>query len=76
MSIKKVAQDGEYHHLLDKKKFLFLPFLTNWLHIVFHDFLMEKFGKSKKKHPQKTTTSFNKTDAITIFFASKKSTGE
>jgi len=40
------------------------------------NFLIEKFGKSKKKHPQKTITSFNKTDAITIFFASKKSTGE
>ncbi len=29
MSIKKVGQDGEYQHLLDKKKFLFSPFLTN-----------------------------------------------
>jgi len=26
MSIKKVGQDGEYHHLLDKKKFLLPPF--------------------------------------------------
>jgi len=29
MSIKKLGRDGEYHHLLDKKKFLLLPFLTN-----------------------------------------------
>ena len=29
MSIKKIGRDGEYQHLLDKKKFLFLPFLIN-----------------------------------------------
>ena len=28
MSIKKVGQDGEYQHLLDKKKFLFLTFYS------------------------------------------------
>ncbi len=44
MSIKKVGRDGEYHHLLDKKKFLLLPFLTIWRIIIFQHFLIKKFG--------------------------------
>jgi hypothetical protein len=37
---------------------------------------MEKFGKSKKNISPKNYYINQKTDEITIFFASKKSTGE
>jgi hypothetical protein len=49
MSIKKVGQDGEYHHFFDKKKFFFLPFLNKLTPYCISSFLKEKFGNFKKK---------------------------
>jgi len=48
MSIKKVGQEGEYHHLSDKKKFLFLPFSGSGDGLKIHRRLIEKFGKFEK----------------------------
>ena len=49
MSIKKAGQEGEYHQLSDKKKFLFRPFSCSGDTFVIHSFFKEKFLKFRKK---------------------------
>jgi hypothetical protein len=49
MSIKKVGRDGEYHHLLDKKKFLFPCFFAKLNHDIFFLFHEKNLVVSAKK---------------------------
>ena len=50
MSIKKVGRDGEYHHLLDKKKFLFPCFFAKLNHDIFFLFHEKNLVVSAKKN--------------------------
>ncbi len=53
MSIKKVGQDGEYHHLSDKKKFLFTSFLSYSGNTRFHQLYLEILEKNQKETSSK-----------------------
>ncbi len=52
MSIKKVGQDGEYHHFFDKKKFYPPDFCETEILWFFTKFLPENLENSKSSLPK------------------------